>query len=52
MTAEGQVVDVTLRQAGLAYFGIAYTPEEMAGDPDLPLVDNIVLARMKERDQE
>lgn len=48
VTAEGKVIDITLRQAGLSYFGIPYTPDEMAGDPDLPLVDNIILARMKE----
>ena len=50
VTDEGRVVDVTLRQAGLAYFGIPYTPEEMAGDPDLPLADDIILAKLRGAD--
>jgi hypothetical protein len=47
VTADGQVVEVTLRQPGLSYFGVAYRPEQLAGNPDLPLVDDIVLARLK-----
>jgi len=47
VAADGRVVEVTLRQIGLSYFGIPYRPEQLAGNPDLPLTDDIVLARIK-----
>ena len=47
VAADGRVIELTLRQVGLAYFGIPYRPEQLAGKPDLPLTDDIVLALIR-----
>jgi hypothetical protein len=44
VAADGRVLELTLRQVGLSYFGIPYRPEQLGGNPDLPLTDDIVLA--------
>jgi hypothetical protein len=45
-TPEGSVIDVTLRKHGLAYFGVPYTPLEMAGANFVPISDEIIDARL------
>lgn len=50
VTVEGKVIDVTLKQVGVSYFGIAYTPEELGGNPDLPFTDDIILAKLRGAD--
>jgi len=47
VAADGRVLELTLREVGLSYFGIPYRPERLAGNPDLPLTDDIVLARIR-----
>ena len=48
VAANGRVIELTLRQVGLSYFGIPYRPEQLAGNPDLPLTDDILLALIKQ----
>jgi hypothetical protein len=48
--ADGRVLELTLREVGLSYFGITYRPEQLAGKPDLPLTDDIVLALIRAAD--
>lgn len=50
VAADGRVIELTLRQVGLSYFGIPYRPEQLAGDPDLPLTDDVVLALIRAAD--
>lgn len=47
VTADGRVIELTLRQVGLSYFGISYRPEQLAGNPDLPLTDDTVLTLIR-----
>jgi len=37
---------VTLRSLGLAYFGVPYALEEIAGIESLPIIDEIIEARL------
>ena len=52
ITADGAVIDVTFDGvAGMSYFGVAYTKEEIAqfgGGKNLPLVDEMVASRVPE----
>jgi hypothetical protein len=50
--AKGNVIDITLREMGLSYFGIKYGPDELAVD-NLPIIDTLaaqaVLSSSKRR---
>lgn len=47
VATDGRVIELTLGQIGLSYFGIPYRPEQLAGNPDLPLTDDIVLTLIR-----
>ncbi len=42
VTAEGRVIDVTLKEAGVSYFGVPYTLEQVATSEELPITDAII----------
>ncbi|HEY2414837.1 MAG TPA: hypothetical protein VGI40_21510 [Pirellulaceae bacterium] len=41
-TADGWVIDLTLKEPGLAYFGVAYTEEEIGDGDALPVIDELL----------
>lgn len=46
VTAEGGVIDVTLKEVGLSYFGVPYSFAEMAAIKELPIVDSIITEQL------
>ncbi len=48
VTAEGKVVDVTLRPPRLAYFGVTFALAELAEADSLPLIDTIIERRLQD----
>lgn len=49
VTTEGKVIDVTLKETGLSYFGVPYTSEEVATSVELPIIDAIIDRKLAER---
>jgi hypothetical protein len=50
VTAEGKVIDVTLKEAGLSYFGVPYLLEEIEVIEELPVVDAIIEKMLEQRE--
>lgn len=48
VTADGKVVDITFSDPGNAYFGVLYTPQEMAEADRLPISDAIIINQAKD----
>ena len=47
VTTDRKVIDVTLEKAGLSYFGVPYSPQEMAGIDSVPFIDQIIESQME-----
>jgi hypothetical protein len=45
VTADGKVIDVTLRTPALSDFGVPFTQEEMAAATFLPITEEVVAAQ-------
>src|SRR5262249_16764754 len=48
VTDDGMVIDVTLREPGLSYFGVTYTPVQVASASQLPISHKIVADNLKQ----
>jgi hypothetical protein len=42
VTTDGKVIDVTLAKPGLSYFGVTFSPEELADIDSVPLIASII----------
>lgn len=42
VTADGSVIDLTLKDPGLAYFGVTYTEDEIGDGEALPVIDELL----------
>jgi len=42
VAADGSVIDLTLKAPGLAYFGVAYTDDEIGDGAALPVIDELL----------
>jgi hypothetical protein len=51
VTDEGKVIDVTMKEAGLSYFGVPYTWEQVAASRELPITDAIVVTKLTARNR-